>query len=239
MTKTEHLRLVTWRFKILQHATAESGSVAQTCRYFGISRKTYYKWQGRFKSLGHAGLSDRSRAAHRSPRATLPEVVSKILYLRQQYHFGAGRIAEYLKRFHQVAIARSTVHRLLGKHGLGRLPANQRRQSPQQRWQRYEKPQPEHRLQVDVKFLERIPGSRKRLYQFTAIDDCTRIRVLKVFDACNQTTAIRFIDDVFTRLAFRVHVVQTDNGAEFQSRFHWHLETRDSGTCTSGRARRI
>ena len=95
------------------------------------------------------------------------------------------------------------------------------------RWQRYEKPQPGHRLQVDVKFLERIPGSRKRLYQFTAIDDCTRIRVLKVFDACNQTTAIRFIDDVFKRLPFRVLVVQTDNGAGFQSRFHWHLETRD------------
>jgi MerR family transcriptional regulator, light-induced transcriptional regulator len=30
---------------------------------------------------------------------------------------------------------------------------------------------------MDVKFLERIPGTRKRLYQFTAIDDCTRVRV--------------------------------------------------------------
>jgi hypothetical protein len=54
--------------------------------------------------------------------------------------------------------------------------------------------------------------NRKRLYQFTAIDDCTRIRVLKVFDACNQTTAIRFMDDVFERLPFLVHMVQTDNG---------------------------
>ena len=29
------------------------------------------------------------------------------------------------------------------------------------------------------------------------------------------------------RLPFRVHVVQTDNGAEFQSQFHWHLQSRD------------
>ena len=78
-----------------------------------------------------------------------------------------------------------------------------------------------------MKFLERIPGSRKRLYQFTAIDDCTRIRVLQVFDACNQATAIRFINDVLTRLLFRVQVVPTDNGAEFQATFHGHLETRD------------
>ena len=33
--------------------------------------------------------------------------------------------------------------------------------------------------------------------------------------------------DVVRRLPFRVHVVQTDNGAEFQSQFHWHLETLD------------
>jgi len=82
-------------------------------------------------------------------------------------------------------------------------------------------------FQLDVKFLERIPGTRKRLYQFTAIDDCTRIRVLKVYDACNQRTAIRFIDEVRHRLPFRILVVQTDNGAEFQSQFHWHLEGLD------------
>jgi transposase InsO family protein len=82
-------------------------------------------------------------------------------------------------------------------------------------------------LQVEVKFLERIPGTRKRLYQFTAIDDCTRIRVLKIDDACNQGTAIRFVDEVRRRLPFRVQVVQTDNGAEFQSRVHWHLQSLD------------
>ena len=37
-----------------------------------------------------------------------------------------GRIADYLRRFHQVSVARSTVHRLLGKHGVARLPANQK-----------------------------------------------------------------------------------------------------------------
>jgi len=154
-------------------------------------------------------------------------VVSKILYLRQHYHFGAGRIREYLKRFHQVAIARSSVHRILVKHGLGRLPTNQKHQPHHKRWKRYEKPQPGHRLQMDVKFLERIPGTAKRLYQFTAIDDCTRIRVLKVYDACNQRTAIQFLDDVRQRLPFRIHVLQTDNGAEFQSQFHWHAESLD------------
>ena len=120
---------------------------------------------------------------------------------------------------------------------MSRLPANQKYRPHNKRWKRYEKPQPGHRLQMDVKFLERIPGTRKRLYQFTAIDDCTRIRVLKVYDACNQGTAIRFIDEVVRRLPFRVHVIQTDNGAEFQSQFHWHLEGWISATSTSVRGR--
>jgi len=206
---------------------ADDDNVARTCRHFGISRKSFYKWKRRLDEHGQAGLGDRARIPHTLPRATPPAVVSKILYLRQQYHFGAGRIAAYLKRFHQIAIATSSVHRILTRHGLPRLPANQKYRSHVRRWRRYEKPQPGHRLQLDVKFLERIPGTRRRLYQFTAIDDCTRIRVLKIYEACNQRTAIRFIDEVRRRLPFRVQVVQTDNGAEFQSAFHWHLEQED------------
>jgi transposase InsO family protein len=227
MTKAEQTRLLTWRFKLLQQAGESSRRVARTCRHFGISRKTFYKWKKRFQAHGETGLCDRPRTPHLSPRATPRDVVSKILYLRQRYHFGPGKIADYLRRFHGLSIARSTVHRILGKHGMSRLPANQKYQSHRKRWQRYEKPQPGHRLQMDVKFLERIAGTRKRLYQFTAIDDCTRVRVLKVYDACNQSTAIRFIDEVLRRLPFRVHVIQTDNGAEFQSRFHWHVEGLD------------
>jgi transposase InsO family protein len=112
-------------------------------------------------------------------------------------------------------------------YGMDRLPVNQKHQPHRKRWKRYEKVKPGHRLQMDVKFLERIPGTGKRLYKFTAIDDCTRIRVLKVYDRCNQRTAIRFLNEVRIRLPFRIQVLQTDNGAEFQSNFHWHAESLD------------
>lgn len=226
MTKAEQTRVSSWRLKVLRAAT-DAQNVARTCRHFGISRKAFYKWKKRFDESGAAGLCDRPRTPQRSPRATPRDVISKILYLRETYHFGPRRIAHYLQRFHQLSIAGSSVHRILGRHGMNRLPANQKYRAHKKRWQRYQKPQPGHRLQLDIKFLERIPGTRKRLFQFTAIDDCTRIRVLKIYDRCNQTAAIQFIDEVLRRLPFRVHVVQTDNGAEFQSRFHWHLEERD------------
>jgi transposase InsO family protein len=227
MNKNEQNRLVAWRLKLLRQASDMPRGVAQTCRHFGLSRKTFYKWSARYKSHGEAGLCDRPRVPQHSPRATPRVVISKILYLRDRYHFGPGRIASYLQRFHQITVARSTVHRILIRYGVSRLPANLKRRPTGRPWKRYEKPQPGHRVQVDVKFLERIAGSRKRLYQFTAIDDCTRIRVLKIYDACNQASAIHFVDEVIRRLPFRVLVIQTDNGAEFQSRFHWHLEEHD------------
>ena len=227
MTKAEQARLVNWRSKVLQHARDVTGSVAQTCRHFGLSRKSFYKWKKRFEEHGDAGLADRSRKPLRCPWATPPEAVSKILYLRQNYHFGPRKISDYIRRFHGLSVSGATVHQILLRHGLNRLPANQKHRQHARRWQRYEKAQPGHRLQMDVKFLERIPGTRTRLYQFTAIDDCTRIRVLKVYDACNQSTAVSFVDDVIRRLPFRIQVVQTDNGAEFQSKFHWHLQELD------------
>jgi transposase InsO family protein len=62
-----------------------------------------------------------------------------------------------------------------------------------------------------------------------AIDDCTRLRVLKIYDRLNQKTAIQFVDYVLERLPFLIQVIQTDNGAEFQSSFHWHVLDKGVG----------
>ncbi len=63
---------------------------------------------------------------------------------------------------------------------------------------------------------------KRRYYQFTAIDDCTRLRVLRLYERCNQKTAIQFVDYVAERL-FPIEVIQTDNGSEFGPTFHWHV----------------
>jgi transposase-like protein len=93
MTKAEQARITAWRLRVLQWAEREPRQVSRTCRHFGISRTAFYRWKKRFGELREAGLADRPRTPHRSPRATPRVVVSKILYLRQHYHFGAGRIA--------------------------------------------------------------------------------------------------------------------------------------------------
>jgi transposase-like protein len=86
-------------------------------------------------------------------------------------------------------------------------------------------------MQLDVKFIEPIKGAtpRRKYYQFTAIDDCTRLRVLRIYPRCDQRTAIQFVDYVLERMPFQVQVIQTDNGAEFQSQFQYHVLDKGIG----------
>lgn len=229
MTERELNRQAERRLAVLRHAEEVSGSVAKTCRYYGISRTLFYKWKRRYEAEGLGGLRNRSRRPKTSPKATSTEVVGKVIYLRSNYHFGPQKISMYLKRYHDIEISQSGVWRILKRLDLNRLPASQRYKSHDRRWKRYEKPLPGHQLQIDVKFIAPVGGRKKRFYQFTAIDDCTRLRVLRIYERLNQKTAIQFVDYVLEKLPFIVEKVQTDNGAEFQSQFHWHLLDRGIG----------
>lgn len=137
---------------------------------------------------------------------------------------GPDRITFYLKRYHDITVSGSGVYRALKRHGYNRLPRNAKRRTVQT--VRYEKQVPGHHIQVDVKFLifPQSNGTKIKRFQYTAIDDATRIRALKVYERHNQQNAIDFIDYVINKFPFRIQTVRTDNGHEFQSKFHWHVE---------------
>jgi transposase-like protein len=88
MTERELARAAARRLAIIRHAQEVTGNVALTCRYYGISRHTYYIWLRRYEEHGIEGLRDRSRRPLTSPNATTGEVIGKIVYLRKTYHFG-------------------------------------------------------------------------------------------------------------------------------------------------------
>ena len=188
------IRRANRRLAVLQHAEEVSGNVAATCRYYGISRNVFYRWKRRYEDESLEGLKDRSGAPLYCPTITHPDVVEKIIHLRQHYHFGPLKIRMYLKRYHDVDISASGVWRILKRLNMNRLPASQRYKRHTGRWKRYEKQRPRHHVQIDVKFIEPITtgsGRRKRYYQYTAIDDCTRLRVLRAYPRSDQKTAIQ------------------------------------------------
>ena len=161
--------------------------------------------------------------ANSHPRKTPPEV-EKIQELRREYQIGALRIKYYLDRYHGIRVSESTVSRVLKAHGVSRLPKTAPRRAFHTT--RYAKKVPGHHVQVDVKFLtlKDEDGKAVKRYQYTAIDDATRIRALQIYPKHNQACAIQFMDYVIEKFPFRIDTVRTDRGHEFQARFHWHVE---------------
>jgi len=91
VTERELDRRVARRLAIFRYHE-EGHSVAMTCRRYGIARETYYKWQRRYLALGQEGLRDQSTRPHHCPFAISEEAIDKIVYLRQNYHFGPYKL---------------------------------------------------------------------------------------------------------------------------------------------------
>ena len=211
--------------RVLEHA-ARIGNVRKTCRYFGVARSGFYRWKKAYETDGDEGLINKKPCPYNPRLRTPPDIVEKVLHLRRTYHLGPIRIVWYLERYHGITMCDAPVYRICRRHGLNRLPSRVGRRSV--KTHRYEKQVPGHHVQVDVTFLKLVgkDGKATRRYQYTAIDDATRIRALTVYTRHTQKNAIHFLDHVIKRFPFRIHTVRTDRSHEFQAQFHWHLADR-------------
>jgi len=199
-------------------------NVSRACRVFCVSRAAFYRWKKIYDVEGEAGLKQRKPIAKDHPRRIPETTVEKVLELRRTYHLGPQRIVWYLDRYHGITIAFSSVYRILVRNGERRLPNTVSRR--ELHTCRYAKQVPGHHVQMDVKILNLTTEqeSRIRRYQYTAIDDATRVRALKIFPRHNQENAIKFVDYVMQKFPFRIHTIRTDRGHEWQAKFHWHVE---------------
>ena len=89
-------------------------------------------------------------------------------------------------------------------------------------------------MQIDVKFFAPIGaapagqgnstspagGRREKCYQFAATDDCTRLRVLRIYDRLNRKTAIAFADYVLEKLPFRPKLTNIAVGRLWRNAAH-------------------
>jgi transposase InsO family protein len=194
------------RLKWIQ-AYREIGEAGAVCRRFGISRPTLRKWLQRFDAEGETGLHELSRRPHNSPAKKVSVDTEKlILALRRERRLGVKRIRAELRRLHDVQLSPSVIHKVLVRHDLNVLP---RRKRVRHKPKRYSRPVPGDRVQMDVCKIR--PG----LYQFTAIDDCSRYLVTGLARRPSAAAALAFLDQVLDEMPFAIQRIQTDRGAEF------------------------
>jgi transposase InsO family protein len=214
-------RKVKARLRMLQHAQRVSGNVSQTCRFFGVSRALFYIWKKRYEKNGLAGLRDQSRRPHHIRYRIPPEIVSLILRIREERRYGAVRTSLYLQRHYHAYVSPTTIFKIFRRHRVGRVSLKKYRPGP--------KPAdaplqvPGRSVQLDVKFVPRVGRARQRSYQFTAIDEAARFRVLRIYNHNNTKTAITFLRQVREHFPFAIQRIQTDNDSSFGSQFTWRL----------------
>ncbi|MEK7214057.1 MAG: helix-turn-helix domain-containing protein [Chloroflexota bacterium] len=88
------------RLKGITHYQTRGRNAALTCRYFGISRQTFYRWKRRYDPHQLSSLEDRSHRPHRRRQPTwTPQLAEQVLRLRQQYpRWGKDKLRVLLRR---------------------------------------------------------------------------------------------------------------------------------------------
>lgn len=204
-----------WKRLRLFRRARECGNVAQACREFGVSRKTYYKWRGRLEAAGGdpQALRDRSRRPHSHPRQASPTQVHLICryYRRRRWRKHLIRLWWQLRTHHGLALSLSGVYRVLQRAGL--LSRQRRRRRPPKPYQPMSRPG--ERMQIDVKYTGLWDRRGRRLYQYTACDEYSRWRLLHLYQEITPESSVDFFARVKAAFPFPIACVQTDHGTEF------------------------
>jgi transposase InsO family protein len=95
-------------------------SIEVAAQRHSIARSCAYKWVGRYRELGLAGLEEQSRRPENSPTRTDQELVDELLAIKKKYpDFGPAKLVELLeeRRSGKHVMAVSTAGRILAGHG--------------------------------------------------------------------------------------------------------------------------
>ena len=170
-----------------------------------LSRPTLRKWLKRYQTHGLSGLESLSRRPLRSPnRKVFAKHEQWIMDFRKS-QLGARRIQSELLWRHEWKLSVSVIHKVLKRHQAAPLIRPRRKAH----FKRYERPVPGDRVQMDTMKLK--PG----LYQYTAIDDCSRFLVAGLCSRRTAANTMHFLEKVMEEMSFPVQRIQTDRGGEF------------------------
>lgn len=156
---------------------------------------------------GEVGLHSKSRRPHKTADSKrTPELTDRLLTLRRKRNLGSKRLQAELLRIDGVRLSTSTLHRVLADAQVKPLKRPKRPRHPK----RYSRPTAGDRVQVDSMKVA------KGLIQFTAIDDCTRMRVLGLYPDKTSASAAHFFEErVVKEMPFPIERIQSDRGGEF------------------------
>lgn len=226
------------RLKWFDYYNLHGQNARLTCRYFGISPQTFYRWKKRYNPRNLCSLEDRShRPKHlRQPTASV-ELIEAVRRLRDEYprwgkdklvvlvrekgfNCSTSMVGRIIKRLKDRGVLKEPVRNRISAHRRGiKRPYAIRKPKD------YQVAQPGDLVQLDTLDIRPLPGVV--LKHFTARDIISRWDVVDVYSQATASTAANFLDKLEQRMPFTVRAIQVDGGSEFEAVFEEECQRRN------------
>jgi transposase InsO family protein len=221
----------------------QTHTVAQTCRYFGISPKTFHKWRKRYDPHNLTSLEDLSKRPKQIRRWEVTrEEERRVFILRTQHiRYGKMKLQAIYQTIYGEPISSWKIQRVIQKHQLYYSPKKNKmtqikraRSGLKKRITTLTKePRTGFLIALDTICLN-IYGQRR--YILTGIDVHGKVAFARMYPGHGSAYAADFLKRMHYLLEGKIENIQTDNGSEFGKYFvraaeqlnlvHYHSRVR-------------
>ena len=190
---------------------------------FKMHRKTIYRWREKYDGTAKS-LLNKSRRPHSHPRQHTEEEIKKIKDYKYK-NKETGLVVMWVK-LRRAGYKRSitSLYRVMQRLGIYQKTPSKKKEYEAKPYQQMT--YPGERVQIDVKYVplksltKEIKEIDGRYYQYTAIDEYTRQRVLWASKEHSTYASTEFLKVVQKKLKYKIECIQTDNGFEFTNRLN-------------------
>lgn len=191
---------------------------------FKMHRKTIYRWREKYDGTAQS-LKNKSRKPHSHPKQHTEREI-KLIKDYKNKNKDTGLVVLWIK-LQKAGYTRSItgLYRIMQRIGIyNKAPSKKKEYEPKPYQQMT---YPGERVQVDVKYVPKKSLTKDvieqdgRYYQYTAIDEYTRKRVLWASKEQSTSASTEFLEIIMKKFPFKIECIQTDNGFEFTNRLNW------------------
>lgn len=215
------------RLKWMEYYKDNDENAAKTCRYFGIARKTFYKWRKRYDPKNLFSLEDQDKTPKRKrQREITRQQEIRIIQLRKKYiRYGKEKLKVIYERIYHEKISSWKIQKTIEKYKLYYNPKKVARISQKRRKTRKKrlitelKKKPKSGSLICLDAIVIYWNGLKR-YIFTAIDHYGKFAYARMYKSKSSVNAKDFLEKLYYLCDGKIENIQTDNGSEFEGMFH-------------------
>lgn len=204
----------------------KSGNISLTCRYFGISRETFYYWKRRYNPYHLKTLESRSCRPKntRGWEVKRQQELQVVSLRKKRIRYGKMKLKKLYEDEYKEPISSWKIQRVIEKHNLYYHPQKTERLRRKRRANQVKKRITELKKEKHSGFLLALDtiilywmGTKR--YILTAIDEHGKIGFARMYSSKHSKHAKDFLKRLWYLLDGNIENITRDNGSEFAGEF--------------------